>query len=303
MSGNINFKTSMEFEYGIPMHMGANVARIVANNPGPFTYKGTNTYLIGQHSLAVVDPGPDDAEHCTAILKAAGQRRITHILITHTHRDHVDGTARLQAATGAKTYSFARADNTPNPNASSPSGTEFVDIEFAPDVPVSHDQLIEGEDWTIRALHTPGHAPDHLCFALEGTPILMSGDHVMAWNTTVVAPPEGRMADYLKALELLLENKHDVYLPGHGGRIENPARMVKAYLLHRQWRERDILGAIRDGLSTVPEIVTLLYKDLDEKLIDAASLSVIAHAEHLHEKGLIAPADKPINRETPLRPA
>ena len=158
---------------------------------------------------------------------------------------------------------------------------------FEPDIPLDHGQQIVGEDFRLTALHTPGHAPDHVCYALEGREFLFSGDHVMAWNTTVVAPPEGRMADYLASLQLLLERPESVYLPGHGGRIEDGQRMVKAYLLHRRWREQAILAAIRDGRRTPRDIAALIYDALDPKLHTAALLSVLAHVEHLIERDLV----------------
>lgn len=287
MTTELAFKTAMEFRYGVPADMGDGVARLVANNPGPFTFKGTNTYLVGTTSLAVIDPGPEDDTHLAAILAAANGRPITHILVTHTHRDHVDGYAALQAATGAITVGYGGAKPSRGTLASSPSGTEFVDLEFTPDMHAETGTRITGADWEIEAIHTPGHAPDHLCFTLAGTPKLFSGDHVMAWNTSVVAPPEGRMADYLASLQLLLERPETLYLPGHGGRIDDGPRMTKAYLLHRRWREQAILSAIRDGHDTIAAIVALVYQGLDPKLEKAAALAVLGHVEHLIQRGLV----------------
>lgn len=284
----IPFKTEMKFAYGTPTGLGPGVVRLVCENPGPFTFKGTNTYLVGSTELAVIDPGPRDDKHLADILAAAGGRPITHILITHTHRDHVDNAAALARETGALTCGHSRSEAARGSIADSPSGTEFVDIDFMPDVPMDHGDTVKGADWALQALHTPGHAPDHLCFALVGRDFLFSGDHVMAWNTTVVAPPEGRMADYLASLQLLLDRPESIYLPGHGGRIEDAQRMVKAYLLHRRWREQAILGAIRGGLSSVREVAALIYEDLDPKLQTAALLSVMAHVEHLIEKDLLS---------------
>lgn len=302
MTTDLSFKTSMTFRYGEPSEVGPGVSRLVANNPGPFTFKGTNTYLVGTRSLAVIDPGPDDAAHLAAILAAARGRPITHIVITHTHRDHVDGYGALKAATGATTVGFGAASPARGTLASSPSGTEFVDLEFDPDIAATDGMEIEGEGWVLTAVHTPGHAPDHLCLALRGTPLLFSGDHVMGWNTSVVAPPEGRMSDYLASLQLLLKRSETLYLPGHGGRIEDGPRMTKAYLLHRNWREQAILGAIRDGRDTIPAIVEVIYRGLDENLEKAASLSVLAHVEHLIERGLVA-CDGSVSLSSRLSPA
>lgn len=287
MAVDLSFKMSMAFTYGEAAPMGPGIVRIVANNPSAYTFKGTNTYLAGSTALAVIDPGPDDANHITAILAAAGSRPITHILVTHAHRDHVDGVAALKAATGATTCGFGRAGMARVETASGPTGTDFIDYDFMPDLKLGHGDAIDGRDWTIRALHTPGHAPDHLCFALEGRAVTFTGDHVMSWNTSVVAPPEGRMSDYMRSLELLLERRDTMHLPGHGGRIAEPQRTAKAYLLHRRWREQAVLDAIRRGGHTVRSIVPVIYRDIEGGLETAAILSVLAHCEHLIERGLI----------------
>lgn len=287
MSSKLTFKTDMTFSYGAPMSMAPGVVRIVAENPGPFTFKGTNTYLVGTQTLALIDPGPDNPAHLAAILAAAQGRPITHILVTHTHRDHVDGLAGLQRATSAVTYGFGRGQPPGLRPGVTPSGGEFVDYDFKPDVKVRDGDVIAGADWTLLALHTPGHAPDHVCFELDGHGVIFSGDHVMAWNTTVIAPPEGRMADYIASLEELLQRKSAIYLPGHGAEIEEPQRAVKAYLLHRQWREQAVLRAVRGELGSIRNIVRLIYPDLSDTLVTAASLSVQAHVEHLIDKGEI----------------
>ncbi len=286
MSQALRFKTEMQFDYGVPSVMAPGVARLVANNASALTFKGTNTYLVGTASLAVIDPGPTDARHLQAILAAAGGRPITHILATHAHRDHVDAMHALQTATGAKTYAFRRGA-TPGSEAADQSTSEYVNGDFSPDVHVASGDRLSGEDWELAALHTPGHAPDHLCFMLEGSGVVFSGDHVMAWNTTVVAPPEGRMADYLRSLELLLKRDDDMLLPGHGGRIMQPRRTVKAYLLHRRWREQAILEAVRKGSDTIAKLLPVIYRDLDPDVVGAAKLSLRAHIEHLAERGLL----------------
>jgi glyoxylase-like metal-dependent hydrolase (beta-lactamase superfamily II) len=281
------FRKTINFVYGEPRELAPGVVRIVANNPNPFTFKGTNTYLVGTKDLALIDPGPEDEAHLEAILKAIGPRRLTHVLITHTHRDHTDGLPALLAATGAKTEGFGRRAVQRGSKRTSPSGSEFVDKDFIPDVPLADGQRLQRDGWGFTALHTPGHAPDHLCFALDGTGILFSGDHVMGWNTSVVAPPEGSMADYIRSLELLTERDDAVYFPAHGGQVSEPQRLVKAYLLHRRMREQSILGCIRQGNATVRTIVPAIYKGLDPKLVNAASLSVLAHVEHLIDRGLV----------------
>ncbi|MFT3731461.1 MAG: MBL fold metallo-hydrolase [Hyphomicrobium sp.] len=299
---SLKFKTDMAFTYGEPSPMGPGIVRLVAPNPSPLTHRGTNTYLVGSTSLAVIDAGPESDEHLSAILKAAGSRPITHIISTHAHRDHVDGIAKLQAATGAVTVAYPR-----DPDASrvalenSPSGRYFVDYDYAPDIAAYGGDTIEGADWALTAIHTPGHAPDHLCFALEGRRVVFSGDHVMAWNTTVIAPPEGRMADYQASLEILLDRNDDVFLPGHGDRLNDPQRTVRAYLLHRNWREKSVLDALTSGATTIRRIVPQVYRDLAPQLIPAATLSVQAHVEYLIEKGLVA-SDLPLTPDRDLSP-
>ena len=293
------FRTTMDFAYGVPRELAPGVVRIVANNPGPFTFKGTNTYIVGSEELALIDPGPEEPTHLAAILGTIGQRRLSHVLITHTHRDHTDGLPALLAATGAKTAGFGRSARARGTKGTSPSGSEFVDQDFKPDVPLADGGRLAGNGWGFTAVHTPGHAPDHLCFALEGTKVLFSGDHVMGWNTSVIAPPEGNMGDYMRALEVLNRREDQVYFPGHGGQVAEPQRMVKAFLLHRRMRELAIRDCIRDGNSTINAIVPIIYRDLNPKLLNAAALSVQAHVEHLIERGLVR-CDSPLSRDRPL---
>ena len=282
----MKFDTDMQFTYGVPDAMGNRVARLVAPNAGPLTFKGTNTYLVGECSLAVIDPGPDIEAHRDAILGAAAGRPITHIIATHAHRDHVDGIPALKAATGARTYAYRRSA-IPQGGAGD-AEAEYVGHHFVADVHLQHGDTVAGEGWSLSALHTPGHAPDHLCLALDGTGIVFSGDHVMAWNTSVIGPPEGRMSDYLRSLELLLGRDAARFLPGHGGAIDEPRRTVKAYLLHRKWREQAILEAVRNGTNTIRTLLPVIYRDLDKAVTGAAMLSLRAHIEHLAERGLIA---------------
>jgi glyoxylase-like metal-dependent hydrolase (beta-lactamase superfamily II) len=303
MAEELPFRKDIDFAYGVPNELAPGVRRIVANNPSPFTYKGTNTYLLGQGAtLALIDPGPTDDVHFDAIMKTAGDAKITHVLITHTHRDHTDGLERMLAATGAKTCGFGRVAIDRGTKRTSPSGSEFVDRDFKPDIVLRDGARFEGDGFALTALHTPGHAPDHLCFALEGTSMLFSGDHVMAWNTSVVAPPEGNMSDYMASLEKLLERNDDVYFPGHGGRALQPQRLVKAYMLHRRMREQSILDCIRQGKTTISDIVPVVYRDLDPRLVGAASLSIAAHVEHLVGRGLVI-SEGPVTSPTRLSAA
>ncbi len=300
MAEELPFKKTMIFAYGEPRELAPGVVRIVANNPNHFTFKGTNTYLLGAGpTLALIDPGPEDPAHLKAILDTVGERKISHVIITHTHRDHTDGMPALLAATGAKTVGFGHRATNRGTKRTSPSGGEYVEEDFVPDVPLLDGQRLEGDGWAVTALHTPGHAPDHLCFALEGTKILFSGDHVMGWSTSVVGPPEGNMGDFIRSLQKLIDRGDEVYFPGHGGQIEEPKRLVKAYLLHRRMREQAIVECIRGGNNNVRAIVPIIYKGLDPKLLNAASLSVLAHVEHLIERGLVY-CDSPLSADRSL---
>lgn len=290
----LTFNSEMNFDYGVAIEVAPGVRRMVANNPGPFTFKGTNTYIIGQGEVAVIDPGPDDAEHLGALTEALAGERISHILITHTHRDHTDGVSALKVHSNAPVFAFGETGRDRGARTTSPSGKAFVDLDFMPDETLNDGDVIRGSDWALDVIHTPGHAPDHLCFALTGERTVFSGDHVMGWNTTVVAPPEGHMGDYLSSLERFLERKDKLFLPGHGGRIETPQRAVRAYLMHRKMRESAVFNCLESGDRFIPQIVAKIYKGLDSKLAPAAALSVLAHLEFLVERGLVQCEDSPV---------
>ncbi len=288
MADDPPFRKEIDFAYGEAKQLTPGIVRLVANNPSPFTYKGTNTYIVGEgRDVMLIDPGPSDAAHLEAVLRTLGDRRVSHIVVTHTHHDHVDGLPALQQRIGAKTAGFGRMVSQPGKTRASPAGGEYVESDFKPDIVLKDGDRLEGDGFAFQALHTPGHAPDHLCFALEGTRLLFSGDHVMGWNTSVVAPPEGSMSAYLGSLDRLMARDDEVFFPGHGGRVFEPQRLVKAYILHRRMREQSILDCIRGGQTTIPEIVAAIYRGLDPRLVRAASLSVAAHVEHLVERGLV----------------
>lgn len=285
MSAELAFNRSDDVDYGVAEDVAPQVRRIVANNPGPYTFLGTNTYLVGRGRVAVIDPGPDNAQHLAAIAEATRGERVSHILITHSHRDHCDGAKALQSLLGGEVMGFGPTGG--RRGAGAPGlGEAFVDPDFVPDRKLADGDVVKVGSVALDVLHTPGHAPDHLCFALVGQRTVFTGDHVMGWNTTVIAPPEGSLAMFLTSLEKLLPRHDKVFLPGHGGRVQSPQRVVRAYIMHRQWREQTILTCLEDGVSTIPKIVAKIYGELNTDLKAAASLSVLAHLEHLIGRGL-----------------
>jgi glyoxylase-like metal-dependent hydrolase (beta-lactamase superfamily II) len=283
------FAKEFNFEYGIAGEAAPGVRRIVANNPSPFTFKGTNSYLIGTGEVALVDPGPDDAAHRDAILAevAAKGERITHIFLTHTHKDHSAGLAAMADATGAQVLGFGSDPDERAAFKLNPASEAILDVDFQPDTALRGGETIRGSDWALEAVYTPGHAPDHIAFGVNGSNVLLSGDHVMGWNTTVVAPPEGNMGHYMRSLELLLKRPEDIYLPGHGGPVYQAQRLVKAFIMHRRWRESQILECLRSGLDTIPAIVPKIYEGVSASLRDAAAYSVLAQLQLLIETGRV----------------
>ena len=282
------FSREMEFQYGVLEPIAPGLRRLVCKNPSPFTFKGTNLYVIGEGSVAVVDPGPASGEQLDVLCDALKGETITHILVTHCHADHSGTAEALKARTGAPTCGMPRGAGAPSAGAKGPSGRSFI-VPVAFDMPLRHGSLIEGDGWEIQAIHTPGHAPDHLCFHMPRENILFSGDHVMGWNTSVIAPPEGNMGDYLRSLDFLIERKEATYYPAHGSPIQQPQRFVKALIFHRRWREMEILDSLRGGLTTIAAMVPRIYNGLDASLVGAAALSVFAHLEYMTEKGTVTP--------------
>jgi glyoxylase-like metal-dependent hydrolase (beta-lactamase superfamily II) len=287
MSAELAFNRSQDVDYGVAQEVAPGVRRIVANNPGPYTFLGTNSYVVGSGEVAVIDPGPAEPSHLEAIAAAIKGERLTQILITHSHRDHCDGARGLQALAGGKIAAFGPTGTARGAGAPGLS-YDFVDPDFVPDRKLADGDTVRGKDFALDVLHMPGHAPDHLCFALVGKRTMFTGDHVMGWNTTVIAPPEGDLAQFLASLERLMQRHDKMFLPGHGGRIQTPQRVVKAYIMHRKWREQTILTCLEDGICTVPRIVARLYGTLDAGLKEAAALSVLAHLEYLIDRDLVA---------------
>jgi glyoxylase-like metal-dependent hydrolase (beta-lactamase superfamily II) len=264
------------------------VRRLIANNGGPFTFTGTCTYVVGRGDVAVIDPGPADPMHTAALLAALQGETVRHILVTHTHRDHSPGAIALQAATGATIVGCAPY----RPAASPPDGDRHPtdashDLGYKADRILQDGDRISGPGYDLFAVATPGHAANHLCFSLPQENALFSGDHVMAWSTTVVAPPDGSMRAYMASLEKLRTRDDAIYWPGHGGPVRNPQRFVKALAQHRRHREHAILHRLAAGDALVETLVARLYADLSPSLKGAAALSVLAHLQDLVERGVV----------------
>ncbi|RVQ66990.1 MBL fold metallo-hydrolase [Croceicoccus ponticola] len=250
------------------------VRRVLAGNASPFTYTGTQTYLVGTATeLAVIDPGPDDPEHIAALVAEIGDARVVAIACTHTHRDHSPAAAPLAEITGAPIIGCAPlVIESDMPRADAP-----FDQSYAPNRVLSDGETIAGEGWTLRAVATPGHTSNHLCYALEETGALFTGDHVMGWSTTVVAPPDGDMAAYMASMDLLYEREDRIYYPAHGPAVDNPRQLVRGMIGHRRQRERQILRHLGDAPQAIPDLVRKMYVGLDERLVGAAGQSVLAH--------------------------
>ncbi|TXN00032.1 MBL fold metallo-hydrolase [Methylobacterium sp. WL64] len=265
------------------------IRRRIAPNGGPFTATGTCTYVVGQDRVAVIDPGPDDPSHIAALLDDLGTERVEAIVVTHTHRDHSPGARLLAARTGAPIvgcgpHRAARAlaeGEAPMLDASS-------DAAHAPARILAEGDAVSGPGWTLVAVETPGHTMNHLAFALPEAESLFSGDHVMAWNTTIVAPPDGEMRAYMASLEKLRGRGETIYWPGHGGPVREPARLVRCLIGHRRQREAAIRARLVAGDTRIPEVVAAIYQGLDPRLRGAAALSVFAHLEDLVGRGLVA---------------
>lgn len=273
------------------------VRRVLAPNPSPYTFTGTQTWIVGAgRDVAVIDPGPvgsgmsigdppdaNGAGHVDAILRAVGGQRVAAILCTHTHRDHSPAAAPLKAATGAPIIGcalLALPDDGPRADAA-------FDPDYTPDRVLADGERISGDGWTLEAVATPGHTSNHLCFGLVESGALFTGDHVMAWSTSVVSPPDGDMAAYMASLSKLYERSDRVYYPAHGPAVTKPKQLVRGMLGHRKQRERQILRELERGTHAIPQMVTHMYKGLDPRLTGAAGRSVLAHLLDLKARGVV----------------
>lgn len=294
MADDLVFDTTAPPEPGQCALLTPLVRRIVADNGGPVTYTGTCSYIVGRGRVAVIDPGPALDAHMDALLQAVRGETVTHIVVSHTHRDHSPGARILQAATGApivgcSAHRTARilAEGEANPLEAS------TDREYAPDQEMREGDTIAGPGWSLTAVETPGHMANHLAFALPEERALFSADHVMAWNTTVIAPPDGSMGAYMASLDKLRGRDETIYWPGHGGPVREPQRFLRGLINHRRQREVSILNRLAEGDRTIPSIVAAIYQGLKPSLVRAAGLSVFAHLEDLVERGLVTTDGQP----------
>ena len=279
--------------------LSARVRRIVAPNPSPFTFTGTCVYIVGEGEVAVIDPGPADPTHLDALLAAMPGERVARIVVTHSHRDHAAGAALLKQRTGAPIVG-ARAHVVAGRTPTRADASHALD--YAPDEALEDGARVAGRGFTLEAVATPGHAANHLSFALAEENALFSGDHVMAWSTSVIAPPDGSMRAYLASLQRLARRSEAIYWPGHGGPVREPQRYARALIGHRRHREAAILARLEAGEASVAEIVARVYPGLAPALVGAASLSTLAHLEDLTERGL-ASSDGAIALEARFRRA
>lgn len=298
---DLTFDRSVAARSGECLQVSGLVRRIIAPNAGPFTFTGTCSYIVGTGKVAIIDPGPDDAGHVTALLKALSGEAVTHVVVTHTHRDHSPAARAIRAATGARIVGCAPHAQI----ADAPSGRLDAshDMDHAPDEVMQDGDVLEGAGFHLEAVHTPGHASNHLCFALREENALFSGDHVMGWSTTSVAPPDGDMAAYMASLEKLRARPEAIYWPGHGGPVREPERYVRGLATHRRQRETAILQRIAAGDETILSIVERIYEGLDPRLKGGAALSVLAHLEDLVRKGRVASSDGAATLEARYRAA
>jgi glyoxylase-like metal-dependent hydrolase (beta-lactamase superfamily II) len=289
MSDDIAFNKSLDLEPDTVRDIAPGVRAVLTNNPGPFTFKGTMSYIIGRGKVAILDPGPDDDAHVAALLDAVRNETVTHIFVTHTHRDHSPAVPKIKAATGAKVFAqgphrLARPLHIGETRRLDAS----ADMDFRPDTALADGEVVSGDGWTLEAVTTPGHTANHMAFAFKESDLLFAGDHVMAWSTTIVAPPDGAMSDYMASLDKLARRSEPLYLSGHGAPIQEAPRYVQHLIRHRKAREASLLHRLGKGAADIPTLVKAVYIGLDPRLTGAAGLSVLAHLEDLVARGAVA---------------
>ena len=294
MNDDIPFDRSFDLVPGEAKEIAPGVRALVAGNAGPFTFKGTMSYIVGSGEVAIIDPGPDDPAHVAALLAAVRNETVTHIFVTHTHRDHSPAAAAIKAATGAKVFAEGphRLARPLHIGEAHPLDAS-ADLDFRPDVTLADGEIVRGRGWTLEAVATPGHTANHMAYALKEKNALFSGDHVMGWSTSIVAPPDGAMSDYMASLEKLKARGETIYFPGHGNAIKEAPAFVRHYIRHRQSREASILHRLAKGETDIPTLVRAIYIGIDPRLVKAAALSVLAHLEDLVARGLVATEGQP----------
>jgi glyoxylase-like metal-dependent hydrolase (beta-lactamase superfamily II) len=282
----IPYVREIDIEYGRCDVVSPLIRRLTANNPGPFTYMGTGTYIVGHGEVAVIDPGPDLGEHLEAILAAIPGERVSHILITHHHLDHSPLARALSAATGARVWGRAVATPPVEDEVKLEAGYD----QFIPDAPVTGagGEVVSGPGWTLEAIHTPGHTSNHICYALAEENALFSGDHVMGWSTTVITPPDGDMGDYLRSLDRVRARNFSTLWPTHGPPIREVDPFIGAYIDHRRDRERQILARLAAGDTRITAMVPTIYAGVDPRLHAPAAHSVLAQMIELVKLGQVA---------------
>jgi glyoxylase-like metal-dependent hydrolase (beta-lactamase superfamily II) len=292
---DIPFNRNFQLKPGAVDEARPGVRRVLCDNPSPFTFTGTVSYILGKGNVAIIDPGPDNAAHADALLDAVRGETVTHIIVTHTHRDHSPNTGRIKAATGATVYAEGPHRASRSRYESEKHNPESgADRDFKPDVEVKSGDVIEGAGWKLQAVATPGHTANHMAFAWPERKITFVGDHVMGWSTSIVAPPDGSMVDYMASLDRLAARAEDLYFCGHGPEIPEGPRYVRFLIRHRQAREASILHRLAKGETDIPSMVRAIYIGIDPRLMTAAGFSVLAHLEDLVARGVVTTDGDPV---------
>ena len=292
---DVPFNRDFPLKPGVVEEVIPGVRRVLCGNPSPFTFTGTVSYIVGRGKVAIIDPGPDNTAHAQALLDAVKGETVTHIVVTHTHNDHSPNTPRIKAATGAPVYAEGvhRASR-PRYESEKHNPESGADRDFKPDVTVRDGDVIEGDGWRLEAVATPGHTANHMAFAWPERELTFIGDHVMGWSTSIVAPPDGSMVDYMASLERLTQRKEHLYFSGHGPEIPNAQKFVRFLMRHRKAREASILHRLGKGEADIPTIVRASYIGIDPRLVNAAGYSVLAHLEDLVARGVVATDGDPV---------
>jgi glyoxylase-like metal-dependent hydrolase (beta-lactamase superfamily II) len=294
-SDDVPFNREFALQPGVVEEIRPGLRRVLCNNPSPFTFTGTVSYIVGRGKVAIIDPGPADEAHAAALLDAVKGETVTHILVTHTHKDHSPGTPLIKQATGATVYAEGphRASR-PYFESETVSTESGADRSFKPDVEIRDGDVIEGDGWTIESVATPGHTANHMAFAWREGDALFVGDHIMGWSTTIVAPPDGSMPDYMASLDRLIGRDEQLYLSGHGAEIPEGPRYSRFLKRHRLAREASILHRLGKGETDIPSMVRAIYIGIDPRLVGAAGYSVLAHLEDLVMRGVVATEGDPV---------